>query len=110
MSQRVASPGRLFDRREFLKRGGLIGAAAIAGRSVLGCASIHDGTVIPCLGPALAPSAVSGMTYIRASEIGCALDCDLALGLNNMEGAVLPMMRPASMPRWQALPPITQSH
>jgi hypothetical protein len=35
---------------------------------------------LPCLGPAAAPVPVPGMTYIRASEIGCALDCNLNNG------------------------------
>jgi hypothetical protein len=41
---------------------------------------------IPCLGPALAPSPVPGMTYLRASQIGCALDCDLGTGKNKYRG------------------------
>src|SRR5580693_9833080 len=42
--------------------------------------------VIPCLGPAEAPVPVPGMTYIRASEIGCALDCNLSDGSNKYSG------------------------
>ena len=42
--------------------------------------------VIPCLGPAAPPAPVPGMTYIRASEIGCALDCDLRNGRNKYNG------------------------
>jgi hypothetical protein len=41
---------------------------------------------IPCLGPAAAPTPVPGITYLRASEIGCALDCDLATGRNKHTG------------------------
>ena len=50
------------------------------GYSLVGC-SISE-LVIPCLGPAPPPTLVPGMTYIRASEIGCALDCDLRDGRN----------------------------
>ncbi len=42
--------------------------------------------VIPCLGPAPPPVPVAGMTYIRASEIGCALDCNLQNGRNRYTG------------------------
>jgi Glycosyl hydrolases family 28 len=70
------------NRRQFVKRSGLMVAAAVVGDSVWGCATIHDGLVIPCLGPAAAPTPVPGMSYIRASEIGCALDCDLEWGFN----------------------------
>ncbi len=69
-------------RRELLVRAGFLAAGSILVKSSLGCAEFHDGTLIPCLGPALAPQPVPGMTYIRASEIGCALNCDLELGFN----------------------------
>ncbi|HLH09758.1 MAG TPA: hypothetical protein VKW78_21145, partial [Terriglobales bacterium] len=45
-----------------------------------------NGIDIPCLGPADPPVPVPGMTYIRASEIGCALDCDLRTGRNKHTG------------------------
>ncbi len=48
------------------------------GCSLIGCSD--SGLVIPCLGPASPPTPLPGMTYIRASEIGCALDCDLRNG------------------------------
>lgn len=70
------------DRRRFLVRAGFAAAGSVIGSCLPGCADITDGTVIPCLGPAAAPSPVPGMTYIRASEIGCALDCDLQWGFN----------------------------
>ena len=54
------------------------------GGSVLGCAEFEIS--IPCLGPASAPTPVSGMTYIRASQIGCALDCNLRDGSNKHTG------------------------
>src|SRR5437868_4654309 len=63
---------------------GLAAVGSAIGGSLLSCASISDGTVVPCLGPAAAPTPVPGMTYIRASEIGCALDCDLEFGFNKV--------------------------
>lgn len=67
-------------RRRFLANAGLsIGASAL-GEWILGCSDYQ--LEIPCLGPAAAPNPVSGMTYVRASQIGCALDCDLATGRN----------------------------
>jgi hypothetical protein len=73
----------LIDRRAFLKTG-LFAAGAAFGGSLISCDSA--GFSIPCLGPAPAPTAVPGMTYIRASEIGCALDCDLRNGRNKFTG------------------------
>lgn len=72
------------DRRAFLKAG-LLAAGAAFGSGLLGCDS---GFSIPCLGPAPPPNPVPGMTYIRASEIGCALDCDLNNGRNKYTGSV----------------------
>ncbi len=67
-------------RRRFLQA-----AAAIAAGSICGCSSVTY-TFLPCLGPAVAPTPVPGMTYLRASEIGCALDCDLSDGSNKFHG------------------------
>ena len=82
MTRRISSPGCEFKRRRFLQCGGMFVAGMAVGRSLLGCASIHDGPMIPCLGPAAQPTPVPGMTYIWASKIGCALDCDLEFGFN----------------------------
>jgi hypothetical protein len=71
------------DRRGFLKTG-LLAAGSAFGYSLLGCNS--SGLVIPCLGPASPPVPAAGMTYLRASEIGCALDCDLRNGHNKYTG------------------------
>jgi hypothetical protein len=71
------------DRRTFMVKAGLLVAGSAFGGSVLGCNSEF---VIPCLGPAAAPTPVAGMTYIRASEIGCALDCSLENGRNKHTG------------------------
>lgn len=70
------------DRRCFLKAG-LLAAGSAFGCSLIGC---NSELVIPCLGPAPPPVPVPGMTYIRASEIGCALDCDLRNGRNKYTG------------------------
>lgn len=71
------------DRRSFLVRAGVLAAGSAFGCSFLSCDSQF---AIPCLGPAPAPVPVPGMTYIRASEIGCALDCDLRNGRNKYTG------------------------
>ena len=64
-------------------KAGLLAAGSAFGGLVVGCSSEF---VIPCLGPAAAPTPVAGMTYIRASEIGCALDCSLENGRNKHTG------------------------
>jgi hypothetical protein len=61
----------------------MLAAGSAFGCSVMGC---NAGFEIPCLGPAAPPQAVPGMTYLRASEIGCALDCDLKTGRNKHTG------------------------
>jgi hypothetical protein len=71
------------DRRRFVKTGLLMGGAALS--PVLpGCSSYL--IEIPCLGVAPEPAKQPGMTYIRASQIGCALDCDLQTGRNKHTG------------------------
>jgi len=75
--------GSVVNRRAFLKTGILAVGSAFGG-SLVSCDS--GGFSIPCLGPAPAPTPVAGMTYIRASEIGCALDCDLRTGHNKYTG------------------------
>lgn len=58
--------------------------ASTALSSLAGCNS--EGIIIPCLGPAPPPTPVAGMTYIWASKIGCALDCNLKNGRNLYTG------------------------
>ena len=72
------------NRRSFLKKAGAFVAGCIFCSTMTSCAD--EGIDIPCLGPAAAPVPVPGMTYIRASEIGCALDCDLKTGRNKYTG------------------------
>jgi hypothetical protein len=72
------------DRRSFLLRAGLLAAGSAFGGSLVSCGV--DVVIIPCLGPAAAPTPVPGMTYIRASQIGCALDCRLQDGRNKHNG------------------------
>jgi hypothetical protein len=59
-------------------------AGSALGGSLLGCETID--LQIPCLGPAAAPTPLAGMTYIRASQLGCALDCDISKGTNKFTG------------------------
>jgi hypothetical protein len=72
------------DRRSFVRRAGLLAAGSALGGSLVACSDFEIS--IPCLGPAAPPTPVPGMTYIRASEIGCALDCDLGSGRNKYTG------------------------
>lgn len=76
---------RLINRRCFIKNAALLTVGSAFGYSLLSCGSDF---VIPCLGPAPPPVPVPGMTYIRASEIGCALDCDLRNGRNKYTGGL----------------------
>jgi Glycosyl hydrolases family 28 len=73
----------VIDRRSFIQTAVLIAAGSASGSQLLGCGGE---LVIPCLGPAPAPTPIPGMTYIRASEIGCALDCKLETGRNKYTG------------------------
>jgi hypothetical protein len=75
---------RPLDRRRFLTVAGMATAACTLGYPLVGCSDVRID--IPCLGPAAAPTPVPGMTYIRASELGCALDCDLSTGRNKHTG------------------------
>jgi hypothetical protein len=72
------------DRRHFLQNVGALAAGSVFCGTITSCASYDIN--IPCLGPAAAPAPVAGMTYIRASQIGCALDCDLKSGENKFGG------------------------
>jgi hypothetical protein len=71
------------NRRHFMQRAALVAVGSAFGCCLAGCNSDFD---IPCLGPAPPPVPMPGMTYIRASEIGCALDCDLRNGRNKYNG------------------------
>ena len=75
----------MINRRCFIKNAALLTVGSAFGCSLLSCGSDF---VIPCLGPAPPPVPVPGMTYIRASEIGCALDCDLRNGRNKYTGGL----------------------
>lgn len=82
-SEDRASGGSI-DRRSFLAKAGLLAAGSALGSSFTACSDVVIN--IPCLGPAAAPVPVPGMTYIKATEIGCALDCDLGTGHNKHTG------------------------
>jgi hypothetical protein len=84
MARKNSATG-VIDRRSFVRAATLLAAGSALPSSILGCSDIIT-TYIPCLGPADPPTPVAGMTYIKASEIGCALDCDLATGRNKKTG------------------------
>jgi hypothetical protein len=84
MARKNSATG-VIDRRSFVRAATLLAAGSALPSSFLGCSDIIT-TYIPCLGPADPPTPVAGMTYIKASEIGCALDCDLATGRNKKTG------------------------
>jgi hypothetical protein len=73
------------DRRSFVLKSGMATAGAAVSPYLLGCTSVHV-TPIPCLAVVPEPVRKPGVTYIKASEIGCALDCDLTLGHNKQTG------------------------
>lgn len=73
-----------FSRRAFLGKAAILAAGSALGTPLISCGETE--IVVPCLGPAPPPTPVPGMTYIRASEIGCALDCDLNSGRNKKTG------------------------
>lgn len=74
----------VIDRRQFLQRTALVAVGSACAASLLSCSEPE--LVIPCLGPAAPPDPVPGMTYIRASQLGCALDCNLQNGRNKYTG------------------------
>lgn len=74
------------DRRSFIAKASLLLTGSVFNPGLLGCNAEYNLLNIPCLGPASAPAPVAGMTYIWASKIGCALDCDLRTGQNKYTG------------------------
>src|SRR5438309_2340600 len=84
MARNRGGGGPAISRRTFLNRAMLTAASSAIAAPLTSCGS--SPLYIPCLGPAPAPTAVAGMTYIRASELGCALDCDLRTGRNKHTG------------------------
>jgi hypothetical protein len=73
------------DRRSFVRGAGIV-AAGSALNCAVGCGPNEFYPVLPCLTEAVLPPPVGAMTYIKASEIGCALDCDLSTGHNKYTG------------------------
>lgn len=69
---------RLINRRSFVRNAGLLVASCGFLEELNACG--YFVSEIPCIAPAPARVPIAGMTYIRASEIGCALDCDLTTG------------------------------
>ena len=70
------------DRRSFVRSAAMASAGAAMMPLVSGCAEAEKISDVPCLAKVDAPAPQPGMKYIRASEIGCALDCDLTSGQN----------------------------
>ncbi len=74
------------NRRNFLAHTGMLLAGSALAEVFAGCGDVE--TILPCLGRAPAPSPVPGMTYVWASQIGCALNCNLQNGKNKHTGGV----------------------
>ncbi len=72
------------DRRRFVRTVGMVAGSALS--CAVGCGQNEFYPVLPCLDEAVLPPPVGPMTYIKASEIGCALDCDLTTGRNKLKG------------------------
>ncbi|HEX3374221.1 MAG TPA: glycosyl hydrolase family 28 protein [Edaphobacter sp.] len=72
-------------RRSFVRKAGIVAAGSALGCSV-GCGANQFLPVLPCLSNVTPPAPAGEMTYIKASEIGCALDCDLSTGRNKYTG------------------------
>jgi len=73
------------DRRNFIKTASLFGAGSTIASSLIGCQAYTE-ILLPHLAVVEPPAPVAGMTYIWASKIGCALDCDLGTGRNKHTG------------------------
>jgi hypothetical protein len=69
-------------RRDFVKKTGILAGGSVMGWPLFGCTEVNYEYPVPCLSVVPPPVPVPGMTYIRASQIGCALDCDLGSGRN----------------------------
>ena len=98
------------DRRNFVRNLSFVSAASALGGSSLGCAANQIYNDVPCLALATVPAPAGNMTYIKASEIGCALDCDLGTGLNKKTGGAATDDAPtinAAMAAASAANPIT---
>jgi hypothetical protein len=72
-------------RRSFVRRAAMVAAGSSLGCAV-GCGANEFYPVLPCLSNVALPPPAVAMTYIKASEIGCALDCDLSTGRNKHTG------------------------
>jgi hypothetical protein len=72
-------------RRSFVRRAGIVAAGSTLGCSA-GCGANAFYPVLPCLSDVAPPAPAGAMTYIKTSEIGCALDCDLSTGRNKLTG------------------------
>ncbi|MCU1252303.1 MAG: hypothetical protein JWQ49_5332 [Edaphobacter sp.] len=72
-------------RRSFVRKAGIVAAGSTLSCAV-GCGASEFYPALPCLSDVAAPAPIGAMTYIKASEIGCALDCDLSTGRNKLTG------------------------
>lgn len=77
-------------RRDFVRNATLATAGSALGCSLLGCGANEIESIGPCAVESQFPQSVAPTiphtTYIRASQIGCALDCDLSTGRNKYTG------------------------
>jgi hypothetical protein len=81
---------RVLSRRGFVRDATLAAAGSALSGFLAGCGPNEIMSIGPCavesgLAQSSAPT-IPNTTYIRASQIGCALDCDLTTGLNKATG------------------------
>lgn len=97
------------DRRRFVRTAGMLAGGSVFLGSLTSC-EVDFQFHLPYLAPAAPPTPVPGMTYMWASKIGCALNCDINTGRNIKTGGAATDDAPrinAAMAGASAINPIT---